>query len=130
MVARPPDWPARLDAYLAERAAMPFAWGSNDCVTFAAGWMAALGCPIDLPTWETEAEAEALLAERGGLQAAVEAILGVPIEAPFCGRGDIVLADAGETTPLGICTGPRVALAGPSGLVHLPRRVIRAGWRV
>lgn len=35
MIDRVTDWPTRLDEFLAARAAMPFAWGSNDCITFA-----------------------------------------------------------------------------------------------
>jgi len=130
MVTRPPDWPERLDAFLASRATMPFAWGSHDCVTFAAAWLTALGQEMILPTWRTETEADALLDERGGLQLAVQDILGLPSDPAFLGRGDIALTWVGEDTPLGICTGSRVALAGPDRLIFVPRRLMRVGWRV
>jgi len=36
------DWQSRLSAYLASRRGMAFAWGSNDCATFAAGAIEAM----------------------------------------------------------------------------------------
>lgn len=135
-MSRPEDWPERLAAFFEARGATPFAWGSNDCVTFAAGWLRELS-GIDvlagIGPWADEAEAEALLAERGGLVAAAEAALagaGIPEIAPeLAGRGDIVLLRAGNDEPLGICAGPRCAVAGPDGVLFLPRAMILRAWR-
>ncbi|MEI8397262.1 MAG: hypothetical protein WCF85_21275, partial [Rhodospirillaceae bacterium] len=61
---RHPDWPVRLDRFLAERRDRPFAWGSNDCCLFVLDWIElATGTrPFDpRGLYHDQAEAAALL---------------------------------------------------------------------
>lgn len=100
-MTRLPDWPARLAAYLEAQRVQPFAWGSNDCVLFAAGAVRAITGADLLPVqrWQSVREASRLLVRLGGLRAALDARLpAVPLA--YAQRGDVLLV-----------TGPRVQLA-------------------
>jgi hypothetical protein len=123
--ARPAGWEKRLGEYLARFAGEPFLWGARDCVTFTAGaaeavldWPAgeALG-GLGIEPWGSKSEALRALAERGGLEAAVQAgcaALGfeewwAPRKAQ---RGDIVLVETEGGATVGI-----VALDGRLALL-------------
>jgi hypothetical protein len=111
----------------------PFAWGEHDCVTFALDVVAQLrGVRPVLPTWRTAAEADAEIAARGGLHAAISGVLGDAYDPAHAAPrdGDVVLVRAPgfEMTAVWAGRGP----IGPSsrGLVRLsPARAV-AGWRV
>jgi hypothetical protein len=97
-IGRPQNWPSLLAQYAADRDAMPFEWGINDCVHFAAGWMRALGYPDPLAgfgQWDSALSAAREIKRHGGFGAAVAgrmAILGCPIiPVATAQRGDIVL---------------------------------------
>lgn len=82
--------------------------------------MAGLGCQ-----WRTVAQAQRLVARRGGLAQAVTGLLGDPLQAvAFAQRGDVVLVDLGRPhasrQALAVCLGDK--LAGPSacGLAMTP----------
>jgi len=93
-------------AYIQERAAKPFAWGTADCVQFAGGMIERVtGTRPPLPSYESEIEAGRLLAELGGLEAAVSSVLGpVQSDLRLCRDGDIVLTFLQGKFGLGIAT--------------------------
>lgn len=140
MMTRHEDWPDRLAAFLAARRNMPFAWGTQDCVTFAADGVAHLrqdGVDIIADVrgaYGTEEEADAILAARGGMDvmlADMAAAAGLASIIPTrAGRGDMVLARAGNLVLAGICNGSSIAVTGADGLQFLPRRAIIAAWAV
>lgn len=132
---RPPDWPKRLESFIAHRESMPFEWGVNDCCTFAAAWIDLLRGTNVLKTlaigpYSTAGEAVFLLSDRGGVEGVACAFLGEPIHALLAGRGDIVLLNEGGRKSLGVCVGAQIVGPGKNGL---ERRSILQGvyaWRV
>jgi hypothetical protein len=134
---RTEGWEQRLDAWVQSRRRLPFGWGSNDCIAFAASAVEALtgASPLPLlPPYETEEEADARLAERGGLEAAIVAAMeaaGFPPCGPgHAGRGDIVMARVGNDTPLAVCLGAELAIAGPEGMAFIRRGAIIRAWAI
>lgn len=121
---QPATGPAWLPAFEAEIAAAgrrAFAWGEHDCVTFAARcWHARTGTDALAGfTWGSQAEAEALLAELGGLRAAVVSRLGEPVAPLLAAMGDVVLArdphaDDGREV-LAVCVGPHLVVPSARG---------------
>ena len=81
--------------YIQEQAALPFVWGSTDCMQFAAGIVQRL-TGVDyrakFPAYSTEREAVRMLVEAGGMQAFVTRELG-PMRRDLqnCAVGDVVL---------------------------------------
>lgn len=93
---RLPDWPERLITFLEDRRGIPFQWGRNDCVTFAAdGVQAITGFDALGPlrgSWTSEREASLRLLARGGITNAVRSVLGMEMDSPaLAQRGDVVL---------------------------------------
>lgn len=128
-------WEQHLADYIAARANRKFRWGSNDCCLFAADAVLALtgvDPARELRTqYRSRADAEALLAARGGLEAVVTAALGEPLATPLCAqRGDVVLVVDGARSALGICLGAQVAGPGLHGLQTVPLTNGVAAWRV
>jgi hypothetical protein len=65
---RLPDWPERLADYLAAMRPHRFAWGTHDCVRFAAGAIAATtGRQVLQWQWASMADAARLLRQLGPL---------------------------------------------------------------
>ena len=127
------DWPEALHALVELRAGMPFAWGYHDCCAFAADAVKAMTGidPMDdLRGYHSRETAEAILAEQGGLEAAVTARLGEPVGTAQARRGDVVLVDVANVSVLGICLGDFAAAPGHCGLVWYDRAFWRAAWRV
>jgi len=137
---RRPDWPERLAALVESHTETPFAWGTHDCVCWVASateamtgvdpWAAKRG------TYSTEAEADDIVAEAGGLEALAASLAGDGAEVPpaRARRGDWLLAEVGNEVLLSVCLGERLAALGLDGLRLLPVgrlgvRVLRA-WRV
>lgn len=134
MVTRREDWPARLSAYLQARRLMPFAWGSNDCMLFAADAVLAMTDTDPAARWrgyKTREEAEEIMHLAGGPDALLTEALGVAGVRPvlLAGRGDIVTMklDGGVTVGVVDDTGERIASVGEQGIMRLP---LQRGWRV
>lgn len=130
------DWPERLNALLAERYAMPFAWGGNDCCLFAADDVRAL-TGFDLAAglrgqYSTPEEAARLLEEEGGIVALATAMLGQPRELPLLAqRGDVVCVEMAGRLSLGVVAGNGQWCApGPDGLVFRPMAEVLHVWEV
>lgn len=140
MTTRHDDWPDRLAAFLEARRRAPFAWGTNDCVTFAADGVQQLRrdsvdiIAADRGAWATEDEAEALLASRGGLETALAELAAMAdlqeVPPPRAGRGDLVLARVGNQVLTGLVNGSTVAVTGADGLQFVPARMAFRAWRV
>ncbi|NBB37638.1 DUF6950 family protein [Sphingobium yanoikuyae] len=120
-----------LDRYLAERAAMPFQWGKNDCVSFYAGAAKAL-CGARLlkgMRWGSEAGAARLVNEMGGLKDAISSRL-APIEPAFAQRGDAAgVHDERFGLLLMVVEGS--LLVGPGNgrrLMRAPRSAMLCAW--
>ncbi len=132
MTARLPDWEARLSAYIAERAEMPFQWGVNDCALFGAGAVHALtGEDFGKPwrgKYSTEAGAAKALKRRGfdDVAGPFTQALGEPVAAAFARRGDIVSDGAN----LGVMWAPGALFVGEAGLVRQPFVTLVRAWRV
>lgn len=132
-----PDWPERLAAHVERHRPVPFAWGRNDCATFAAEGVAAMtgaeAWPM-LGDWASARQARRELRARGGLFRAVTAKLGAPVTglaAAHVGRGSVVMAEGGLGMTLGLCTdGLNWCAPGADGLVWRPMRSVRVAWRI
>lgn len=133
ILQRREDWPERLNEMIEMRRSMPFAWGLQDCASFAAACVLAMTDtpPLEgLPVWTSREQAETLLTELGGLEAAVTDRLGEPIDAAMARRGDVVLVDVAGVAALGVCLGTVAAAPGPHGLEWAPPAMWQHAWRI
>lgn len=107
-----------------------FRYGRFDCVSFAADVIEDM--TGDYPhsfVYSNKAEAEAIFAEYGSLEAIVSSLF-KSIPPKSAQRGDLVMmgVDGGS---LGICVGSRVVLpARPQGLARLPLTDAIAAWKI
>lgn len=138
MKPRPENWPALLAAYLTEWETRPFAWGSADCVHFAAGWLERIGYERPLSGyagWSGPLSAYRAMRAMGGFEHAIAAqmhAMGIGTVRPaFASRGDVALLPAGgrgRTQALGIVTGREVAIPSATGLLLFPNMNAFAVW--
>lgn len=131
---RIPGWELHLAAYLAARHALPFAWVENDCVTFAAGAVAAEtgeGAADLVPAGYTDRRsAIAALRRLGGLEQAVEQVLGSS-QAPALARiGDVGVCTGGGRRFLAVCNGTTWLGPGPHGIAAVGLLDAICSWRV
>jgi hypothetical protein len=130
MVARLPDWAPRLSALLLERATMPFEWGVNDCLSFAAKVVETTTGHNFYPKYSDyidEASAAAMLQANGGAVGIISSCLGAGKRNMMAAkRGDIVVVKMPQYTA-GVVddSGQRIALVSPQGLIRLP---LKMGW--
>lgn len=137
------DMAHALQVYLAQPVA-PFAWAGANCCHWPAGWVQAwtgLNPMAGLaPTPDARAALRLVQSLGGDLRAAWSRQLGAEPIAPLMARvGDIVLfelaeglrAEGAPGACVGVCTGPRVAVAEASGrLIYLPLDRADAAWRL
>lgn len=128
------EWFAALDAYVDQYREQPFAWGTHDCCTFAAGWVLlvrGVDFMADLRGLDTALSAARALADNGGLLAAVTQRMGPPVAGLMAQVGDVVLVrhGAGQRS-MGVCIGPYVTAPGEAGLLMVPIIQAEAAWRV
>lgn len=117
---RLPGWEGRLYALEQRKRWLEFDWGAHDCCTWAASAVEALtGQPISMPgPYESGRQANRIIKQLGGLQAAVTGLLGVQPYAPhFAQRGDIVLLRQSKSHALAVCFGTFAYAPGEDGLV-------------
>jgi len=130
------DWPQRLALYLQGREKSPFAWGANDCCTFAADAVIAMTGKDAMRAlrgrYTSERGAARLIKQAGGLEPLVSRYLGEPLaRIAMAGRGDVVLMPNPERGPcLAICVGTDAAAAGVEGTILFPMSVALAAWKV
>lgn len=131
VLVRRPDWPTVLARFIEARRRQPFAWGANDCCTFAADAVVAMtgvDPMADLRHLDTAAAATRFLAKQS-LAVLVSERLGASVASAFGQRGDVLLV-VQETRLLGICLGTTWAAPGPTGLVFGPMKMAQLAWPV
>ena len=113
---------AAQSAFIAERRSLPFAWGSNDCCTFAG--VDPLGGKIP---WKDKRSATRFIARHGGLLNAVSTFL-TEIPVAHAHRGDVGAVDSPQGPLLMVIEG--VTLVGPDikGTSRLPRAKLIMAW--
>lgn len=130
---RLPRWPDLLAAYIESRRAMPFAWGGNDCFTFALGAVEAITGARDLypATWDDAMSAMREIEKHGSYEAMISGVLGRPSQNwKEARRGDVVLAEQDGRPISALCVGS--VICGPSlaGLEFKALTDVRLVWRV
>jgi hypothetical protein len=137
MVRRIENWPLLLSAFLRARRDVPFQWGENDCVMFAADAVRAI-TGVDYAagwrgTYSTEEQAADLLKSGGGIDSIITDALGIKGTRNLLlgRRGDVVTCKTSFGRVAGIIddTGQRIAvpMTDEKTLVRLP---LNMGWRV
>lgn len=121
-----------LVAYIGARMRAPFAWGANDCVTFAAGAVRAQTGRDPLGAiaarWSTARGAAHVLRKFGGMEAAVSSVL-PPIAPAMAARGDVAgWLDAQGRLQLAIVEGQTLVGPGEAGIVRLSRSAMVKAW--
>jgi len=132
-LTRFPDWQVRFEAFMRERAAMPFAWGRNDCALFAADAVLALTGVDVVPAGLRGKGARAawrIVRDHGGMQALASEVMGDPVPLLTARIGDVMLLALPRRQALGICNGQTVLGPGPAGVVAMPMAHALACWRV
>lgn len=133
------DWPARLGTLAAQRLAVPFAWGPNDCAAWVADAVAAMHGQDTLAelrgprrSWR---QARRQLLRIGGYPAALARAGLQPVAPALAGRGDVVLIEdaagcaQGWPGVLAVCIGDEAMAPGPDGLALLPMARALMAWR-
>lgn len=126
------DWPEKLAEFIETRRETAFAWGSHDCCQFAAGAVEAVTGtnPAAAWTYANEAEAQALIAAAGSLEALVTQAMGEPVHPSRAGRGDVVLAELENGPTVGVCVGRECVFPAETGLTFRPREITLTAWKV
>lgn len=128
-------FPELLALYVESRRHLPYAWGTNDCVTFAADAILEITGEDPLGdlrgTWTNEEEAMAVLAVAGGLRAAADARFR-RVDKNFAQRGDLCLVKDGAGNPsLAIAVGGgHCAAPGSEELLLVSMNEVRLAWAV
>lgn len=128
-----PNWDVLMAGFINERRSTPFAWGANDCCSFAIHAVARFTGTVVVPiTWTDEESAVAELAAVGGLEAGCTSALGEPSDNYRTMRqGDVGIVSNGNHESLVLCTGYQVcAPAIDAHLAFMPFRMVRKHWRI
>lgn len=138
MMRRAENWPELLADFLEARRDQPFAWGAQDCMSLAADAVLHMtGLDLLAPhrgAYQTEAEADAIVAAAGGMEALLADLagrLGLP-DRPVrrAQRGDLVLVRVGNHEIAGVVNGSSVAVPGLDRVQFVPTRCILRAWKV
>lgn len=113
---------------------MPFAWGSNDCLLFAADAVEAC-TGLDLAAKWRGQYADAVGAARmlhagGGVAGFCSEHLGQEIRPALAQPGDIGIVLSGGRECAGVCGGPVWLAPGEHVLLAFPRSVVQRAWRL
>lgn len=133
---RLPDWQLRLEAFLAQRRAQPFAWGINDCCTFAADAVQAITgqdpAPAGLRAHRTEKQALRALRRHGGVVGIATDAMGPPAPVSLACVGDVVVVPAGvgDRHCLAIVNGTVALMPSSRGLFAVGLDRALGAWRV
>ena len=133
---RLPDWAQRLTDLVAQRLDMPFAWGSNDCVSFVADALLAMHGQDLMAEFRTQrcSQRQAWLQLRagGGIKAGLARAGLVAVPPSHAELGDVVQVPQGprgRQRVLALCNGPDAMAPGQGGLLCLPMSLATAAWR-
>jgi hypothetical protein len=127
-----------LKAYVKETQTATFAWGVSDCTRWAADWAErVLGQSLNLPTYQSESQAKALIEPAGSLHALWSRHLshaGIhEVYEPRCGDVSVIETKRGQIGSI-ICAGGLAMIrvensSGQAGLTVLRPRNITGIWR-
>lgn len=112
--------------YITDHLNKPFAWGFNDCVGFAVGWLEiATGRDYlsQYRPWDSALSAARKVADLGGLDALFNDTL-TPINPHLAQDGDLAIIRGTAF----IYSGAHVVSVGESGLAFLPRTEAQYAW--
>lgn len=144
-LTRTPYWDTReLHDFLLERAAQPFAWGSNDCCTFPADAIQAFtGVDLAAPfrgKYTDEAAAFAAIRSIAGGRTVADAAawcaqqqgLTEHLHPLMAKRGDLVVMQNEGSLIAGIVhlNGRHLVTVSATGLVRLPITAVRRAWAI
>lgn len=127
------DWQERFAAFAEARASKPFAWGSNDCCTFAAGAVEAItgvNPMASVSDYGNELAAARLIKEGDGLHSLATSLLGEPVSPLMAGVGDVVLLINEGREMLGVCNGTSALAPGADGTAVLPMNAASTAWKI
>lgn len=125
-----------LGDYIKGAAQRRFEWGKFDCATFCAGWIEAqTGAALiaDFPPYASEAEAENLICEAGGLIELWETRLQGVARRCLPRAGSVGVVELGEYLTIGgICSSERWVFLTSQGIraVRVPPERVIAAWCV
>lgn len=125
-------WEDRLVEFIDDRAGKAFVWGQNDCATFASDWVRiCTGQTLFEAGYDDVHGAAEELASRGGMEAAVTAVLGDPLPNPLAAqRGDVGLVETEGRISLVVVIGAQVIGPGEERMTALPLTSLLQAWRV
>ena len=128
-------WPVLLMEFFAARSATPFAWGTNDCVTYAADAVRAITGDDPLAdlrgSWSTELGARRAVTRAGGMPAALDSRFTRLPNVLCAQRGDIgVLPEETGWHVVVVCMGALWACPGPDGVVTVSLEKAAMAWAV
>lgn len=131
---RTKGWETRLLDFIASRRAEPFAWGTNDCATFAADAALAQTGVDPMAEWRgyaTEFGAGRVLVDAGA-ETLADLVQRVLPECPvgMAQRGDIALVNDGNMAALMVVEGDTLVGPDVDGLKRVPRSLAARAWRV
>lgn len=124
--------PQLLNEFVGRKMGEVFAWGDNDCCSFAVQWaQIATGKEFELPAYKhTAKSAAAALKKAGGIEQLASDLFGEKINPNFAQRGDIVLIDYDDRQSLAVMSIQGIVGPGKQGLVVLPADNALAAWRL
>lgn len=129
------DWPQRLAVCIDQHKDKPFAWGTHDCVTFAAACVEAITGVNKLAdigvTWSTELGAARAI-KRLGFDNLGDAVASVLPEKARGQRGDIVLCQGQDEGYcfLAVLAHDKAVSPSEAGLLHIPKSQIIKAYEV
>lgn len=136
-MVRPSGWETRFTEAMQAAASTPFAWGSHDCVSFAASIVAVVTGSDPMADWrghyKTEIGAARVIRRAtggAGLIAALDQRFERLDTPKLAQRGDLGVKDTPKGPALGVCGGRSWGFVSKDGLVFVGIGDITAAWRV
>lgn len=122
-----PDWPGRLDAFLASVRARAFVWGEHDCGLFTADAVLAMtGTDIAADYRNTYSTAREAVSLRVAADDIAQRFDIKPQAVKLARRGDVVVIEKA----FGVCLGRVAAAPASTGLEFPTMRNATAAWRI
>lgn len=133
-MSRRPDWISRVNDVFVGRAALPFVWGSNDCILFPADCVLA-ATDIDPAAdfrgaYHGARRAKRIVQALGGLEALAARHCGEEVAPGLAQYGDVGLLVNGGHPCLAVFGGEFFHAPGETGLLLLPVEACSKAWRM
>ncbi len=137
VIKRHEKWPIMLTEFLEDQKNLAFEWGVRDCMIFAADavwYLTGYDPAWNLrDTYGTEGEADALIAEAGGMKELCTKQLGIDPHDNHktAQRGDVILMEVSGSHVFGVVddSGQKAACLDPvKGIVRVPIKSCVAVW--